>query len=79
MVTVTEAGIKTGLTPRQRVVYNSLMEYDRTAQQIAIDTGVSGNTVRPRLLELEALGLVQKSGEYRETPAGGRAAVYRVV
>lgn len=69
----------TALTNTQQMVLSSLLVEARTAQQISIDTGLSGNTVRPRLIELEERGLVQKSDEERRTLSGRRARVYEAV
>lgn len=67
------------LNPSQSAVLGSLEKYPRTAEQIAIDTGYSGNTVRPRLLELEAKGLVRRSHETRRTLSGNEATVWEAV
>ena len=67
------------LNPSQARVLASLNVESRTAQQISIDTGMSGNTVRPRLVELEALGLVRKADYTRKTLSGGTARVYEAV
>ena len=48
-----------------------------TAQEIEERTGLAGNTVRPRLVELRLRGLVEDSGERRETQAGRLAVVWR--
>jgi len=67
------------LQPAQRDVYDSLRRYPRTAEQVAIDTGYSGNTIRPRLRELEDRGLIRRSTKTRRTLSGRRAAVWEVV
>jgi len=67
------------MTNLQQIVFLSLRQYARTAEQIAIDTGLSGNTVRPRLIELRAQGLVRKTGKFRRTLSGRSAAVYEAV
>jgi predicted transcriptional regulator len=64
------------LTPSQLDVYRSLAELPRTQEQISVDTGRSGNTVRPRLLELERLGLVYRTNKWRRTATGGQARVW---
>jgi predicted ArsR family transcriptional regulator len=67
------------LQPLQHTVRHSLLQYARTAEQIAIDTGLSGNCVRPRLLELEELGLVRRSNARRRTLSGSTATVWEAV
>jgi hypothetical protein len=47
-----------------------------TAQEIERGLGLSGNTVRPRLRELEAMQLIQKTNRTRETASGRKATVY---
>jgi hypothetical protein len=47
-----------------------------TADEIEQDTGISGNTVRPRLCELDDLGRISKTDETRPTSSGRRAAVW---
>ena len=47
-----------------------------TAEQLEDRTGLSGNTVRPRLIELCEAGLVVTSGETRLNRSGRRAKVY---
>lgn len=49
-----------------------------TGQQLEALTGLSGNTVRPRLRELEVAGRIKQSGETRATASGRQAAVYVV-
>lgn len=50
-----------------------------TCHEIEHDLHLGGNTVRPRLVELERLGLVKKSAATRRTPSGRRARVYVAV
>jgi hypothetical protein len=52
--------------------------HGRTAQQLELETGLPGNTVRPRLLELIERGLAVKTEETRPTLSGRKANVYRV-
>ena len=47
-----------------------------TAQEIERGCALSGNTVRPRLRELEDMKLVRKTQRTRETASGRRATVY---
>lgn len=46
-----------------------------TADEIEQDTGISGNTVRPRVFELRQMGLVENSRTTRPTRSGRRAAI----
>lgn len=50
-----------------------------TAQEIEIDTGIAGNTVRPRLVELRDTGCVRDSGRTRTTTSGRAATVWEFV
>lgn len=63
------------LTPSQEAVLEAVIDHPRTAEQIAIHTGYARNTVRPRILELRAKGLVDIVGQ-RRTLSGRQAAVY---
>lgn len=47
-----------------------------TDEEIGERTGLAGNTVRPRRLELEEGGLVCDSGRTRPTQSGRRATVW---
>jgi predicted ArsR family transcriptional regulator len=47
-----------------------------TADEIEEGTGISGNTVRPRVFELRQMGLVEDSKTTRPTRSGRRAAVW---
>lgn len=47
-----------------------------TAQEIERGLGLTGNTVRPRLRELEAMHLVRKTDRTRETDSGRKAVIY---
>lgn len=49
-----------------------------TAQELEAMTGLSGNTVRPRLVGLRERGLVEDSGGRRATASGRQAVVWRV-
>jgi len=59
-------------TMRQRVLA-LLMLGDMTCEEVERSTGWAGNTVRPRLWELERMGLIVKS-EGRKANASGRMA-----
>jgi predicted ArsR family transcriptional regulator len=48
-----------------------------TADQIACITGLSGDTIRPRLLELQEAGSVEKLDATRRTRANRDAHIYK--
>jgi len=50
----------------------------RTADEIARVLGVSILSIRPRLSELRALGLVEDSGDRRKNISGRKATVWRM-
>jgi hypothetical protein len=50
-----------------------------TADEIEHDTCYTGNTIRPRLVELKRLGSVQKTAETRPTRSGRKATVWIAV
>lgn len=47
-----------------------------TAQEVERGLDLSGNTVRPRLRELEEMQLIRKTDRTRETESGRAAVVY---
>lgn len=47
-----------------------------TSQEIELDLGMSGNTVRPRLVELRETDCVADSGRVRTTLSGRKAIVW---
>ena len=63
-------------TLRQRVLEVVAASRGLTAEEIESATGLTGNTVRPRLVELREAGLVAPSGEARTTRSGRRATVW---
>lgn len=50
--------------------------YGATAQEVEHGLAVAGNTVRPRLRELEEMQLIQKTDNKRRTDSGREAVVY---
>ncbi len=69
---------KTGLAGKvQRQVLASIVAQDATAQQLEQRLGVPGNTIRPRIRELETLRFIEHAGNYRKAPSGRRAKVYQ--
>ena len=53
-------------------------DYGATLQEAEFDTGISGNTIRPRMLTLRKRGQVVDSGLYRKTLDGNNAVVWVV-
>ena len=47
--------------------------YGATLQEAEMDTGINGNTLRPRMLTLRKRGQVVDSGQYRKTLDGNNA------
>lgn len=52
--------------------------YGLTAQEIEQHTGMTGNSIRPRLVEMETLTWVSRGPEVRATKSGRDAAVWHV-
>ncbi len=50
----------------------------RTAEELETDTGLGGSTIRPRLLELERDGFVERTDLTRPTRSGMRAVCWAV-
>ena len=66
-------------TPRLRAVVLAALRGAAgglTAAEIESVTGLSGNTIRPRIIELCEAGQVETNGEQRRTPSGRNARVY---
>lgn len=53
-------------------------DYGATLQEAETDTGISGNTIRPRMLTLRKRGQVVDSGLYRKTLDDNNAVVWVV-
>ena len=53
-------------------------DYGATLQEAEMDTGISGNTLRPRMLTLRKRGQVVDSGQYRKTLDDNNAVVWMV-
>ena len=53
--------------------------YGLTAQEIEDRTGIAGNTVRPRLVELRDAGLIVEGPRFRKTRSGRWAVVWVAV
>jgi predicted transcriptional regulator len=50
-----------------------------TCEEVCLLLGLDGNTVRPRLWELERAGVITKSDLRVPTRSGGKARAYRVL
>lgn len=62
----------------RRQVFLALVAYDGlTCAEVCDRLALDGNTVRPRLWELEGQGLICRTDERRPTPSGRAANVYR--
>lgn len=66
-------------TLRARVLAHlaSCGERGATAQELEGALNLSGNTIRPRLVELRETGCVEDSGTTRKTASGRSAVVWR--
>ena len=72
-----EARKSVDLAPMQGAVLICLRELgDQTEEDILTATHLGPNSVRPRLLELERLGLVARTGETKPTRSGRRAQTW---
>lgn len=54
-----------------------LGQHGATREELQIATGLDGNALRPRCLELRAKGLIVESSETRLTKSGRRAFVLK--
>lgn len=59
-------------------VLQELRRNPATDEELATLLTLSGNTARPRRVELVELGLVEDSGQRRKTASGRNAVVWRV-
>ncbi len=67
-------------TSLRRVVYDVIKCLGGcTDEEIEVETGLTGSTVRPRRRELVLSGAIVDSGERRKTRSGRTAAVHVVV
>ena len=73
------AKLPTASSQRERV-YHFLQDHGPcTAQELSAWLDLSGDSVRPRLVELARCGAVADSGERRRTVHGRRAVVWRAL
>ena len=68
----------TAASSRARVLVAIAREGDATNEEIAERTGLSGDTVRPRVGELRAGGYIERTGEKRLTTKGNEAELHRL-
>ena len=69
------------MNPMRMVILAALLRVDdqgATADEIERRTGMTGNSVRPRLVEMETLMWVVRDGDTRETRSGRPASIWRV-
>ena len=65
--------------PAWQKILATLGNSDKTADEIELMTKLPGNTIRPRLIELELAGLTEWNPLYvRETRSGRLAYVHRI-
>lgn len=71
---------RTAATDRQRVLdaIASAGIHGMTREQVEVHTGLTGNSVRPRVAELLAAGTIEEAGEIRRTSTGRAARVLTV-
>ena len=62
---------------RQQVL-DELRRNPATDEELANVLNLSGNTARPRRVELVEIGIVEDSGQRRKTASGRSAVVWRV-
>ena len=67
-----------GSENQKKRVWDFLKGRTATDEEIQQALGMNPSTQRPRRIELVEAGLVEDSGETRETTAGRRAAIWRV-
>ena len=74
------ASMKPNLGATQRRILGHLVamaETGGTDSEIQLALGLSGDSQRPRRKELQRAGLVEDSGQVRQTPAGRLAVVWK--
>lgn len=87
------AAIRPALSARRAAVYAALLSQGpvmlpdasgavsggATAEELESLSGLPGNTVRPRLLDLEAQGYARRTGWTRPTRGGNQATVWEAI
>lgn len=53
--------------------------YGATDEEIAAYLGKSGNTLRPRRIELLEMGKIRDSGQTRLTKSGRKATIWKII
>lgn len=79
-IAAAESVRSTAATDRQRILeaVRAAGIHGMTREQIEVATGLTGNTVRPRVAELLAAGTIEEAGEIRRTTSGRAAKVLTV-
>ncbi len=71
--------IKPMVPGQKKTIFDLILSVGRnglTAEQISDETGISGDSVRPRLLCLEKDGRIMRSGRTRKTRARREAEIW---
>ena len=83
--TATSTEAAEAITPQHLVIRQAIYDYIKsrgskgaTADQIEAVLEFAGNTIRPRLAELSARGLIHRTGDTRLTRAGRKAFVWYI-
>lgn len=79
-IAAAESVRSTAATDRQRVLdaIRAAGIHGLTREQIEVTTGLTGNSVRPRVAELLAARTIEEAGEIRRTSTGRAAKVLTV-
>lgn len=72
------ASVVNDLGAMRAKVYRALHRKPRTDEELIRLTGLSPNSCRPRRVELVEMGLVQDSGQRKQTRSGRWAIVWMV-
>jgi hypothetical protein len=72
----------TRIAPRVKAIHSQILAYlkergNATAEESALHFGKDRWAHHPRFTELQAAGLIEKTGEKRPTQSGGSANVFR--
>jgi len=70
---------RTRVSQRSRLLVAFCIRGEATADEVLADTGIPESGGSTRISELHALGLIEPTGETRETSLGGTGRVYRSV
>jgi hypothetical protein len=70
--------VKVSLTPQRERLLNALRHSRASAEMLADRTGLTGNSVRPRLRECQTVGWVRCTTDTVQTKAGRSAFLYEL-